>query len=592
MLCRVDILLLLCHTVPMYIAVVPNRTSPPAILLREGWREGAKVKKRTIANLSHWPAEKIEALRAVLKGATVGAGPDAFDIVRSRPHGHVVAVLATARRLGIPALLARQPSRMRNIVLALIVSRIIDPGSKLAAARSLGAECGSSSLGTLLDIEQIDEDDIYEAMDWLFPKQQRIEDALARRYLSNGTLVLYDLTSTYFEGRCCPLAALGHNRDGKKGKLQITIGLLCEPEGRPIAVEVFPGNTGDPSTLGSQIEKLRKRFGLERVVLVGDRGMITEARIRKEIAPVAGLAWISALRAPQIQALVEHGSLQLSLFDEKDLGEIHDPRYPGERLIACRNPFLARERSRKREELLAATERELDKIVAATQRPKRALKGAAKIGQRVGKVIGTYKVAKHFEVEITDTSMSYQRKQEQIETEAALDGIYVIRTSVPEEILSADNTVRSYKSLSRIERAFRTMKTVDLKVRPIFHHLEDRVRCHVFLCMLAYYVEWHMRHALAPMLFDEDDPEAAEALRTSIVARAQRSPAAVRKALTKKTADGFPVHSFRTLLADLATVAHSTCRTQVDGAPTFVKITTPTPVQQRAFDLLGVSPER
>jgi transposase len=574
----------------MYIESVPNRNSPPAILLREGWREGGKVKKRTIANLSDWPAEKIEALRAVLKGAPAGVGADSFDIVRSRPHGHVAATLGTARRLGIPALLSGQPSRMRDIVLALIVSRIMDPGSKLATARSLGAECGSSSLGTLLDLEHIDEDDIYEAMDWLLPRQQRIEGRLARRHLSNGTLVLYDLTSTYFEGRHCPLAALGHSRDGKKGKLQITVGLLCEPEGRPVAVEVFAGNTGDPSTVGSQIEKLRKRFGLERVVLVGDRGMITEARIREEIAPVTGLDWISALRSPQIKALVEQGSLQLSLFDQRDLGEIHDPRYPGERLIACRNPFLAQERSRKRQELLAATERELDKIVAATARAKRTLKGAAKIGQRLGKVINKYKVGKHFEVEITDTSMTYRRKHEQIEAEAALDGIYVIRTSVPETVLSAEDTVRSYKSLSRVERAFRTFKTVDLKVRPIFHHLEDRVRSHVFVCMLAYYVEWHMRDDLAPMLFDDHHPDVGEALRTSVVARAKRSPQATRKALTKRTDEGFPVHSFRTLLADLATVARSTCRTQVAGAPTFVKITTPTPGQHRAFELLGLSP--
>lgn len=574
----------------MYIETVPNRNSPPAILLREGWREGNKVKKRTIANLSHWPKEKIEALRAVLKGATVGSA-DAFDVIRTRPHGHVAAVLGTARALGLPALLSRQPSRMREITLALIVSRIIEPGSKLAIARALSAECGSSSLGVVLDIEQIDEDDIYQAMDWLLPKQSRIEDALARRHLKDGTLVLYDLTSTYFEGRHCPLAALGHNRDGKKGKLQITVGLLCEPEGRPVAVEVFPGNAGDPSTLGSQIEKLRQRFGLERVVLVGDRGMITEARIREEIAPVAGLDWISALRAPQIKALVEQGSLQLSLFDEKDLGEIQDPAYPGERLIACRNPLLAEERSRKREELLLATERELEKIAAATRRPKRPLKGAANIGQRVGRVINKYKVSKHFDVEITETSMTYQRKHEQIQAEAALDGIYVIRTSVPESVLSAENTVRSYKSLSRVERAFRTMKTIDLKIRPIFHHLEDRVRCHVFLCMLAYYVEWHMRERLAPMLFDDEDRSVGESLRDSIVARAQRSPSAIRKARTKRTNDNLPVHSFRSLLADLATLARNTCRAHIEDAPTFVKITTPTPIQQRAFDLLGVSPQ-
>jgi len=575
----------------MYVERVPNRNSPPAVLLRESYRKNGKVKKRTIANLSSWPRHRVEQLRAFLKGATVDTpGADAFDVIRSLPHGHVDAVLGTARRLGLPALLARQPSHQRDIVLALILSRIIGPSSKLATSRTLHEDCATSSLGAVLGLDHIDEDDIYEAMDWLLPRQRRIEKALARQHLSNGTLVLYDLTSTYFEGRTCPLAALGHSRDKKKGKLQITIGLLCEPQGRPIAVEVFPGNTGDPSTLASQIDKVRKRFGLERVVLVGDRGMITEARIRQELEPVAGLDWISALRGPQIRALVEAGSLQLSLFDQKDLGEIRDPRYPGERLIACRNPFLAAERRRKRDELLAATERNLDKIVSATRRPRRPLKGAAKIGQRVGRVINRYKMAKHFEIQITDTSLIYRRKHKQIEAEAALDGIYVIRTSVSEQTLGAEDTVRSYKSLSRVERAFRTMKTVDLKVRPIFHHLEDRVRCHVFLCMLAYYVEWHMRRALAPLLFDDEETAAGEALRASVVARAQRSPSAMRKAASKKTRDGFPVHSFRTLLADLATIARSTCRTHIDGAPTFEKITLPTALQRRAFDLLKVMP--
>ncbi len=575
----------------MYIESVPNRSSPPAVLLRESFREGGKVRKRTLANLSHWPAERIEALRAVLKGARAECvGADAFEVIRSRPHGHIAAVLGTVRRLGLCSLIARRPDRARQIIVALVVARIVDPRSKLATVRQLRQETLTSSLGGVLGLEKIDEDEVYAAMDWLLPRQSGIERQLARRHLRSGTLVLYDLTSTWFEGRHCPLGAHGHSRDGKKGKLQITIGLLCEPQGRPIAVEVFPGNSGDPKTLANQITKVRKRFGLERVVLVGDRGMITQARIRQELVPVEGFDWISALRGPQIHALVNSGTLQLSLFDERDLGEIYDPAYPGKRLIACRNPLLAAERARKREELLAATQRELDKIVAATRRKRQPLRGAAKIGQRVGQARNKYKVGKHFRVEITDSSFTYCRNEERIAGEAALDGIYVIRTSVPKTALGTEETVRAYKSLSRVERAFRTIKTVDLKVRPIYHRLEDRVRSHVLLCMLAYYVEWHMRQALAPLLFDDDDQAAAERLRPSVIQPAQRSPRARHKAMTKRTEDGWPVHSFHTLLANLATVVRNTCQPRIAEAPTFEKITVPTPVQQRAFDLLQVSP--
>jgi hypothetical protein len=572
----------------MYIARIPNRNSPPAVLLRESYRDGGKVKSRTLANLSHLPDSQIELLRRVLKGETLLGAHDAFDIVRSRPHGHVVAVLGTLRQLGLPALLARAPSRERELVKAMLVARVLDPRSKLATARGLGGETLFSSLGEMLDLEVLKVDELYTALDWLLARQGRVEKALAKRHLCEGTLVLYDLTSSYFEGRRCPLAKPGHSRDGKKGKLQIVFGLLCNLEGCPIAVEVFEGNTGDPKTVASQVEKLRKHFGLTRLVLVADRGMLTDARLREDIRPREGLSWITALRAPAIRQLVERGSLQLSLFDQRDLAEISDPEYPGERLIVCRNPVLAEERARKREALLRATEQELERIVEATTRPKRKLKGKDKIGLRVGRVIGKYKVSKHFHIEISDTGFRYQRKVESIEEEAALDGIYVLRTDVPRESLSVDDTVRSYKGLSAVERAFRSLKSIDLKVRPIHHHLADRVRAHVFLCMLAYYVEWHMRQALAPILFDEDDKAAAEAARKSVVQAAPRSRRTQAKAQTKRTHEGLPVHSFRTLLQDLATIVKARIRPKLPDAPEFEKVTTPTPLQQKALDLLRV----
>lgn len=574
----------------MYIESVPNRTSPPAILLRESYRDAGRVKKRTLANLCDWPPARIEALRAVLRGHTVErSGADDFEIIRSRPHGHVVAALGSLRRLDLPALISRTACRERDIVCALVVARILAPRSKLATVRGLRDDTLTSSLGAALGLERIDEDDVYAAMDWLLPRQQRIEDKLAARHLKDGTLVLYDLTSTWFEGRTCPLAKLGHSRDGKKGKLQIVIGLLCEREGRPIAIEVFPGNTGDPSTLAAQVDKVRKRFKVTRVVWVGDRGTITDARIRNDLAPIEGLAWITALRAPQVQALVEAGSLQLSLFDSHDLAEISDPDYPDERLVACCNPFLKQERARKRQELLAATERDLNAIVAATERARRPLRGREKIALRVGKVLGHYKMAKHFHLDITDEHFTYRRDEERIATEAAVDGIYIIRTPVPAAELNSTETVRAYKDLAVVERAFRSTKTVDLKVRPVHHRRAGRVRSHVFLCMLAYYVEWHMRQAVAPLLFDDDDPAAAEAERTSIVRPAQPSPKARRKAATKRTDDGLPIHSFRTLLADLATIVRNTCQPKLPGVPSFEKITVPTPPQRRALDLLGVS---
>jgi transposase len=572
----------------MYIATIPNRRSPPAILLRESFREGRKVKNRTLANLTQWPPAQVELFRRVLRGETLVAPSEAFEIVRTRPHGHVAAVLGTMRRLELPALLG-PAGRERDLVESMIAARILDPRSKLATAESLRSETLHSTLGEILGVAQADEDELYEAMDWLLERQAPIEKALAKRHLHDGTLVLYDVSSTYFEGRRCPLARLGHPRDGKKGKLQIVFGLLCDGEGRPVAVEVFEGNTGDPKTLGPQLTKLRQQFELRRVVLVGDRGMITDARIRKELQPVEGLDWITALRAPAIQRLVDEGTLQPSLFDEKDLAEITGPSYPGERLIVCKNPLLAQERARKREDLLQATERELAKVRAATQRKRNRLHGQRAIALRVGALLGRFKMGKHFQLVIRDDGFDYRRKEESIRREAALDGFYVIRTTVTTDRLAANDVVRTYKRLATVERAFRSTKTVDLRVRPIYHHQADRVRAHVLICMLAYYVEWHLRQALAPMLFDDDDKAAAEAARRSAVAPAERSERALRKAADKRTEDGLPVHSFQTLLKDLATVAKNRVRPTAEGLPDFDMITTPTPVQKRAFDLLGVS---
>lgn len=575
--------------VPMYIERVPNRGSRPAVLLREGWREGNRVRKRTVANLSDWPEAKVEALGAVLRGEAVGGRlEEAFEVVRSRPHGHVVAVVGTMHQLKLPALLEPRRSRKRELATALIAARIVDPQSKLATARQLDPATECNTLGELLGLEHADEDELYAAMDWLLQRQPQIEQALAARHLRDGTLMLYDVTSSYFEGRSCPLARLGHSRDGKKGKLQIVVGLLCSAEGCPVAVEVFEGNTGDPMTLGSQIRKVRERFGLERVVFVGDRGMITDARIRNELRPVEGLDWITALRSSSVAKLVEQGNLQPSLFDEHELGEITSPDYPGERLVVCKNPQLADERARKRQELLQRTEQELERIAAATRRSKRRLKGKDKIGLRVGKVLERSKVGKHFHVDITDDGLSYSRDEQAIQREAALDGLYVVRTSVPQDVLDAQDTVRAYKSLSAVERAFRSCKTVDLKIRPIHHRLEDRVRAHVFICMLAYYVEWHIRDKLAPMLFDDDDPQGAEALRTSPVQSAQRSADAQRKAHSKRTSNGQPVHSLQTLLRDLATLSKHRIQPTLDGMPPFDRTTRPTPLQQQAFDLLEV----
>jgi hypothetical protein len=579
----------MCACFIMYIEAVPNRNSPPAILLRESYREGGKVRKRTLCNLSDWPTAYIEGLRGVLKGGTViPAERDAFTVIRSLPHGHVAAALGTARKIGLDRILGPRSDRCRDLILALLVGRIVDPASKLAAARALSPATAASSLGEVLGLGEVDEDELYNALDWLLERQPAIEATLAKRHLTNGTLVLYDVSSSYMEGRCCPLAKRGYSRDGKKGTLQIVYGLLCAPDGCPVAIEVFEGNTADPMTLATQIDKLKQRFRLEHVVLVGDRGMITQARITEDIKS-AGLDWISSLRAPAIRELVEGGALQLSLFDQRDMASITAPDFPGERLVVCRNPDLAAERTRKREDLLTATERDLAPIRAAVARKRDPLRGTANIALAVGKVINKHKMSKHFHLDITDTAFSFARKTTEIAAEAATDGVYVIRTSLPVEAFDDAVTVRSYKSLAFVERAFRCIKTVDLHVRPVYHRLADRVRAHVFLCMLAYYLEWHMRQRLAPMLFDDTDKETAEALRASVVAQAQRSPAAVQKQTTGLTPDGLAVHSFQSLLADLATVARNTITTAITHNYPLTVVTRPTAIQHKAFTLLDLS---
>ena len=572
----------------MYITRVPNRGSPPAVLLRESFRENGKVKTRTLANLSRWPEHKVDRLERALKGLPP-AGWDlseAFEITRSLPHGHVAAVAGSAAKLGMAELIDPAPSRNRDLVVAMLIAAVIAPGSKLATARGLRTETATSTLGALLGVAGCDEDDLYDAMDWVLARKDAIENSLAARHLTDGTLVLYDVSSAAFEGHTCPLGKIGHARDGVKGRRQIVYGLLCSPAGVPIAIEVFEGNTADPKTLAAQIDKLKTRFGLSRIALVGDRGMLTSARIRDELRP-AQLDWISALRADQIRVLVGDGALQLSLFDEQNLFEITHPDYPGERMVCCHNPALAEERARKRGELLAATEEQLQTIAAATRRQKRPLRGRDKIALRVGTVRNKFKMAKHFDLQITDEAFTFTRNQDRIAAEAALDGIYVLRTSLPDHTLARDDVVLRYKGLEDVERFFRGMNS-ELDVRPIRHRLSDRVRAHMFLRMLSYYISWHMKQALAPILFHDNDKPAAAAKRTDPVAPAQRSDEALTKAARKRTDDDAPVHSFTSLLTDLATLSANHIQPTND-LPAFTKITNPTPLQRRAFELLDVS---
>jgi hypothetical protein len=546
-------------------------------LLRRSYREDGKVKNETVGNISHLPEELVELVRAGLRGEPVGLLAEGFAIERSLPAGHVLAALTMARRLELARLLDRQPSRERDLVLAMICQRVIVPASKLATARALSL----STLADELSVAGADEDELYGALDWLFPRQQKIEDRLARRHLVAGELVLYDVSSSYFEGRHCPLAKLGYSRDRKRGTLQIIYGLLCDLQGRPVSVEVFDGNLHDDATLPAQIGKLKQRFGLSSVVVVSDRGMVTKANI--ELLKEQDAGFITALKAPQVAKLVKAGALQLSLFDEANLAEISSADYPGERLVVCRNPLVAAERARKREELLAATERGLAEIAERVARG--TLAGAAQIGLAVGAIANHFKVKKHFALEITDERFAFARKSEQIAAEAALDGIYILRTSVTEQELSAADVVRSYKQLAQVERGFRTLKGPELEIRPVHHRLEDRVRAHVFLCMLAYYLTWHLREAWAPLLFKDEQPTNA----ADPVAKSTRSPSALRKAQSKRTAAGEQVHSYKSLLAELATLTRNTIRLPQTTA-TFEKLAQPTPIQAQALELAEHAP--
>ena len=563
----------------MYIETVPNRNSRPAILLREGWRQGKKTLKRTLANLSDWPRPKIEALRRVLRDETLVSPQDLLTTRQTLPHGHVEAILAMIRHLDLEAVMASKRCRERDLVVGMIVQRLIDPCSKLATTR----------LAEELGIADATEDELYAAMDWLLARQERIEKKLAARHLTEGGLVLYDVSSSSYEGRTCPLAHFGHNRDGDKQLPIIVYGVMTDGEGRPVAVEVYPGNTGDPTTVGDQVEKLRQRFGLARVVLVGDRGMLTQPQIDK-LQKHPGMGWITALKSGAIRELVEKGTLQLFLLDEKNLAEITSPDYPGERLVVCHNPLLEEERARKRQALLAATEKSLTKIAQDVARRKKKLLTAAEIGLKVGKVLGRYKVGKHFDCQIGEGSFTWRRRQDSIDQEAQLDGIYVLRTSEPGERLSAEDTVRSYKRLAEVERAFRCLKGIDLLVRPIRHRTEARVPAHIFLCLLAYYVEWHLRQAWAPLLF-EDEERREERNRRDPIRPAEPSASARAKKRSRQTVDGLPVHSFRTLLAELASRARVTYEIKsTDVTLTCKQVPEPTPLQARAYELIRAFP--
>lgn len=583
----------------MFIDTVPNRASPPAVLLRESYRDAAgKTQKRTLANLSKLPADVIDMLKALLKGGTLmEAAPREVSIDRSLPHGHVAAVLGTIRKLALDRLLLSTAKtaaarRHRDLVVAMIVDRLITPRSKLGFVRAVDEETAATSVGEVLGLGKVKDPEPYEALDWLLTQQIRIENGLARRHLKDGMLVLYDVSSSYFEGRHCPLAQLGHSRDHRRDRPQIVYGLLCTREGVPIAIEVFEGNTADPTTLKSQVDKLKSRFGITRVVMIGDRGMITSARIKDDLK-AAALDWITCLRAPQIQALArEDGPLQLSLFDERDLAEITSPDFPGERLIVCRNADLANERARKREALLKATERELARVQAQVRRKGSILRSSAEIGLAVGEVVNAKKMAKHFALDIRDGHFSWSRKLDHIAAEAKLDGIYIIRTSVPLEDLDAENAVQAYKDLSRVERAFRSLKTVDLEIRPIRHRLADRVRAHVFLCMLAYYVEWHLRHLLAPLLFHDTDIDRLRAARPSPVAATEPSPSARSKKAIKRNAHGDPIHGFSGLMDHLGSMTRNTMRMSQAKKHRFTLLSKSTPLQDEAFKLLGVDPMR
>ena len=574
---------------------IPNRKSRPTILLREAWREGKRIRKRTVANLTHMPAYIVDGIRAMLKGGVVYRDiNEAFPIKRSLPHGHVACVYGTAKKLGLDRMLHRKSSRVRDIALGAIVARVLSPGSKLAASRMLSGETASTSLGIIMGLGEVTGNEVLGMLDWLMERKPWIEKSLANRHLRGGTMVLYDVTSSYFEGDTCSLAMFGHSRDGRKGKKQIVFGVLCSGEGCPVAVEVFAGNTGDPMTVGEQIRKIKERFGMEKVALVGDRGMITTARIREELEP-RGLEWISALRTKDIRSLVRKpkgGEAALSVEDIKEdrVGEMRSDLYPGERLMVCLNPRLREERRRKREDLLSATEGIFERIAGLVRGG--SLRGAEKINRRVGREADRKKVEKHFDIVVRDGEIRWKRNERRIRAEASLDGIYIVRTSLGDSDMGAEQAVSAYKSLSRVERAFRSIKTTSLEVRPIYVYGENHVRGHVFLCVLAYYLEWHLRRKLAPLMFEDDDREGAERKRSTPVEKARVSDRAKRKSRTKKTREGFCVHSFGTLMEDLGTLSLNEVSLPGGCGHRFPMLTEPTPLQSRAFELLDIEPGR
>jgi transposase len=563
----------------MHIHIVPNRGAAPTALLRESYREGGKVKKRTLANLSDLPMEQIEAIRAVLRGDALAPAGQAFEIARSQAHGNVQAVMTAIKRLGLVSLIASEPGRERDLVVAMVAARVLAPHTKLATVRWWS----STTLAEEAGVADADQDDLYAAMDWLLERQDRIQKKLADRHLQQGAMVLYDLSSSYYEGTSCPLAKRGYSRDGKKGTLQVNYGLLTDRRGCPVAISVYEGNTADPLTLGPEIERLKGAYSIDRFVMVADRGMISQKAV-DTLRAENGIEWITALKSVSIRALVEQGRLQLDLFDQRNLFELTAPDYPGERLIACRNPELAKLRAHKREDLLAATEASLAKIQARVEAGR--LSGKDKIALAVGRIVNQYKVAKHLVLDIRDEAFAHRRDRDKIAAEAALDGVYIVRTSLAQEHLSGPDCVRSYKALAQVERAFRTLKSVDMRIRPIHHRLADRVRAHIFLCMLAYYVEWHMRQAWAPLMFADEDQDAK--LTRDPVAPARRSPDALRKVQTRHLKDGSPAHSFSTLLAELATITKNTCRAAAprQAAPSFHVLTTPNPKQLQAIELI------
>ena len=566
----------------MFIARIPNRKSPPAFLLRESYREDGKVKTRTLANLTPLPRKRINAVRAALKGTALTPVSETFEIERSLPHGHVTAVLGTLRKLGLDKMIASRPSRERQLVLGMIAGRVIAPGSKLAMTR----QWKLSTLGRQLGIEDAEPDELYDAMDWLLKRQGRIEKKLAKKHLQDGTLILYDISSSYYEGHCCNLAKFGHNRDKKQGKKIIVYGLLTDAEGRPVAIEAFEGNTADPTTVPAQVEKIRERFGLKKVVIVGDRGMITTTQVTK-LKEYRGMGWISAIKGQTIRKLIDKGHMDRSLFDDRNIAEIQSPEFPGERLIACYNPLLDDRRKRKREELLVATEVKLDQLKAQVDRRKKPMT-AQEIGLKAGKLVDRFKVAKHLVLSIEDGQFDYARNEESIRREAELDGIYIVRTSESSEDISTEDVVRNYKRLTDVERAFRCLKAVDLEIRPIRHRLDDRVRSHLFLCMLSYYVQWQMRESLSPLLW-MDETRREDRLTRDAVLAAETSPGAKQKKSSRKSDEGFPLHSFGTLLQELGTQCLNQCVTHSQGVShRFEMATSPTPHQQRAFALLDL----